>query len=199
METMFQDKLKDLRKKKGVTQAELAKEIFVSRSLIAKYETGVAFPNRETLEKIALYFNVPISELIEQDEATLVAVDAKDLSEKINVVSLIVVLAIMTIYCIMVFIPFLMGKRYVYPISPGQNHPNRETFFVSIFSGTLEHGNPIGLVSFLLSGGVAILATTSLFSKKRYTPILRLLTYIFFVIDIFVCIAAVVCCISYIS
>ena len=194
---MFQDKLKDLRKKKGVTQAELAKEIFVSRSLIAKYETGVAFPNRETLEKIALYFNVPISELIEQDEATLVAVDAKDLSERINVVSLIVVLAIMTIYCIMVFIPFLMGKRYVYPIPPGQNHPNRETFFVSIFSGTLEHGNPIGLVSFLLS--VAILATTSLFSKKRYTPILRLLTYIFFVIDIFVCIAAVVCCISYIS
>ena len=91
MEPNFQDKLKDLRKKKGVTQAELAKEIFVSRSLIAKYETGVVFPNRETLEKIALYFNVPISELIEQDEATLVAVDAKDLSEKINVVSLIVV------------------------------------------------------------------------------------------------------------
>ena len=50
---MFQDKLKDLRKKKGVTQAELAKEFFVSRSLIAKYETGVVFPNRETLEKIA--------------------------------------------------------------------------------------------------------------------------------------------------
>ena len=48
---MFQEKLKDLRKKKGVTQAELAKEIFVSRSLIAKYETGVAFPNRETRDK----------------------------------------------------------------------------------------------------------------------------------------------------
>ena len=166
METMFQDKLKDLRKKKGVTQAELAKEIFVSRSLIAKYETGVVFPNRETLEKIALYFNVPISELIEQDEATLVAVDAKDLSEKINVVSLIVVLAVMTIYCIMVFIPFLMGKRYVYPISPGQNHPNRETFFVSIFSGTLEHGNPIGLVSFLLSGVLQFLLQQVYFLRK---------------------------------
>ena len=196
---MFQDKLKDLRKKKGITQAELAEQIFVSRSLIAKYETGAVFPNRETLEKIALYFNVPITDLIEQDEATLVALEAKDISEKINTISLIVILSLMAIYCIVTFIPFIMGKRYVYPIPPGQSYPNRETFFVSIFSGTLEYGNPIGLISFLLSGGVAILATTSLFSKKRYTPILRLLTYIFFVIDIFVCIAAVVCCISYIS
>lgn len=53
---MFQDKLKDLRKEKGITQNELAKEIFVSRSLIAKFETGTVFPSREILEKIAFIF-----------------------------------------------------------------------------------------------------------------------------------------------
>lgn len=126
----------------------------------------MVFPNRETLEKIALYFNVPITDLIEQDEATLVAVDAKDLSEKINVVSLIVVLSLMAIYCIVTFIPFIMGKRYVYPIPPGQSYPNRETFFVSVFSGTLEHGNPIGLISFLLSGGVQFLLQQVYFLRK---------------------------------
>ena len=58
---MFQDKLKNLRKEKDITQNELAKEIFVSRSLIAKFETGIVFSSREILEKIALYFDVPIS------------------------------------------------------------------------------------------------------------------------------------------
>ena len=98
---MFQDKLKDLRKEKGITQNELAKEIFVSRSLIAKFETGTVFPSREILEKIALYFDVPISELIEQDEATLVAVEAQDISKKINLVALITILIIAASYTIL--------------------------------------------------------------------------------------------------
>ena len=176
---MFKDKLKGLRKRKGITQAELAEEIFVSRSLIAKYETGAAFPNKETLERIALYFNIPASDLIERDETALKTIEAKDISEKINVTSLAIVLTIMVVYCILVFIPFLMGKRYVYPIPAGQDYPNREAFFVSIFSGTWGQGNPIGLISFLLSGGVATFAATSLFLKKRYIPILRLLTYFY--------------------
>lgn len=52
---MFCDKLKAYRKQKNITQEELAKAIFVSRSLIAKYETGAAYPNKENLEKLALF------------------------------------------------------------------------------------------------------------------------------------------------
>ncbi len=44
---MFCDKLKMLRKEKGLTQEELAKGVYVSRSLIAKYETGAAYPNKK--------------------------------------------------------------------------------------------------------------------------------------------------------
>ena len=39
----FSDKLKDLRKNKGITQEELANSIFVSRSVIAKYESDNAY------------------------------------------------------------------------------------------------------------------------------------------------------------
>lgn len=197
---MFEDRLKDLRKKKGVTQTQVADSIYVSRSLIAKFETGVAYPNRETLEKLALYFDVPVSELIDQDETTLVAVETKDISEKIHFIALVSILAIAAIYSIIVFIPMLKGSRYIYPIPPGQDYPNREYFFASIFSGTYEHGNPIGLISFLLSFVLICLSSLCFICKgKRYSAVLRLTTYVLFFVDAFVCVASVICCLSYIS
>lgn len=197
---MFEDRLKDLRKKKGVTQTQVADSIYVSRSLIAKFETGVAYPSRETLEKLALYFDVPVSELIDQDETTLVAVETKDISEKIHFIALASILAIAAIYSIIVFIPMLKGSRYIYPIPPGQDYPNREYFFASIFSGTYEHGNPIGLISFLLSFVLICLSSLCfIFKGKRYSVVLRLATYVLFFVDAFVCVASVICCLSYIS
>lgn len=190
---MFQDKLKNLRKEKDITQNELAKEIFVSRSLIAKFETGTVFPSREILEKIALYFDVPISELREQDEATLVAVEAQDISKKINLVALITILIIAASYSIIGFLPIIRCCRYVYPIPPGQDYPNFEYYFVSIFSGSYNYRNPIGLISFFISICVVIFSILSLVLKKKYTPILRLVTYLLFFIDVFVALAAVFC------
>ena len=195
---MFEDRLKDLRKKKGVTQTQVAESIYVSRSLIAKFETGAAYPNRETLEKLALYFDVPVSELIDQDETTLV--ETKDISEKIHFIALISILAIAVIYSIIVFIPMLKGSRYIYPIPPGQDYPNREYFFASVFFGTYEHGNPIGLISFLLSFALICLSSSCfIFKEKRYSAVLRLTTYVLFFVDAFVCVASVICCLSYIS
>ena len=37
----FNERLKELRLKKGISQAELAKAIFVSRSAVAKWENGL--------------------------------------------------------------------------------------------------------------------------------------------------------------
>lgn len=45
------EKLKKLRIKKNITQNQLAKEIYVSRSTIAKYECGLLIPSTEILEK----------------------------------------------------------------------------------------------------------------------------------------------------
>ena len=145
---MFADKLKELRKKKGVTQAQLADSIYVSRSLIAKFETGASYPNKETLEKIALYFSVSVSELVGENETVLIAVENKKLSQRIEFWSLVAILAITFISVIMVFVPFLRGSRYVYPIQPDYSYPEREFFQTSVFAGTYVHDNPIGLISF---------------------------------------------------
>ena len=59
----FSEKLKELRKEKGLTQKKLANKIYVSRTLITKYETGVVFPTRDNLEKLAEFFGIKAQEL----------------------------------------------------------------------------------------------------------------------------------------
>ena len=54
----FNEKLKELRKEKGLTQEELASKIYVSRTLISKYESGAIIPTKDNIEKLALFFNV---------------------------------------------------------------------------------------------------------------------------------------------
>lgn len=60
---MFSEILTSLRKEKGLTQAELAKQLGLSASAIGNYEQGTRTPDYETLELIADYFNVPINSL----------------------------------------------------------------------------------------------------------------------------------------
>ena len=55
---IFGKKLKELRKHHKITQEQLAKIINVERSSIGKYESTDTLPSRETLIKIAQYFNV---------------------------------------------------------------------------------------------------------------------------------------------
>ena len=43
----------ELRKEKGVTQKELAKELFISDKAISKWETGVSIPDTALLVPLA--------------------------------------------------------------------------------------------------------------------------------------------------
>lgn len=52
-----------------MTQEDLAKALGIGRSTVAMYEKGLREPNFETLEAIADYFNVSMSELIDSSVA----------------------------------------------------------------------------------------------------------------------------------
>lgn len=62
------EKIQELRKKKGLTQEELAKELYVSRTAISKWESGRGMPNIESLRAIAEFFSVTVDELLSSDE-----------------------------------------------------------------------------------------------------------------------------------
>ncbi len=62
MET--KDILFKLRSEKGVSQEELAKEVFVTRQAVSRWENGDTVPNSETLKQLSIYFNVSINTLL---------------------------------------------------------------------------------------------------------------------------------------
>ena len=60
----FNERLKELRLKKGISQAELAKAIFVSRSAVAKWENGLGLPSETSLNLLAEYFSISKEEFL---------------------------------------------------------------------------------------------------------------------------------------
>ena len=61
---IFADTLKKLRKEKGLTQQELADQIHVTRSSLAKWEKGYRMPDAVTLARLAEVLGVDVNTLI---------------------------------------------------------------------------------------------------------------------------------------
>ena len=55
---MLGEKIKEIREKEGLTQEEFAKEVFVSRTTVTKWETGKSLPSIDTLRLISEKYNV---------------------------------------------------------------------------------------------------------------------------------------------
>lgn len=69
----FNIKLQELRKQKGLTQEELAKSLYVSRTAISKWESGRGYPNIDSLKAIAKFFGITVDELLSSDELLTLA------------------------------------------------------------------------------------------------------------------------------
>ena len=69
MESLVAQKIREARKRKGITQAELSKRTEVHRNTIINYETGRRDPRVKDLKKIAKALNVSLVELIGQEKA----------------------------------------------------------------------------------------------------------------------------------
>lgn len=69
----FNEKLQELRKRKGLTQEELAEALFVSRTAVSKWESGRGYPSIDSLKMIASFFSVSIDELLSGEELVNIA------------------------------------------------------------------------------------------------------------------------------
>lgn len=62
------EKLYQLRKKKGITQAELSEELNVSRQSISNWEVGTVTPTIKRLQELSHLYNVPLDYLLNEDK-----------------------------------------------------------------------------------------------------------------------------------
>lgn len=61
-------RIKELRKKKGISQVRLAIDLNMNQNSISRYETGEREADYATLIKFADYFNVSIDYLLERTD-----------------------------------------------------------------------------------------------------------------------------------
>lgn len=69
----FHEKLQELRKRRGLTQEELAASLYVSRTAVSKWESGRGYPNIDSLKATAKFFGVTVDELLSGEELLTVA------------------------------------------------------------------------------------------------------------------------------
>jgi transcriptional regulator with XRE-family HTH domain len=65
----FGDRLRQLRSKKGLTQAELARVLSIGESTVSFYESGKRQPDYETLNRLADCFGCSVEYLVSLDLA----------------------------------------------------------------------------------------------------------------------------------
>lgn len=74
------DRIAEFRKNLGITQADLAKKLNISRSAVNSWELGVSIPQLKHVVQMADIFNTTIDELANPSER--VTVDITDLDPK---------------------------------------------------------------------------------------------------------------------
>ena len=97
-------KLQELRKRKGLTQQELAQQLYVSRTANSKWESGRGVPNIESLKAISKCFSVSLDELLSGEE--ILAIAEEDQKEKHRTLCDLVFGLLDCAVALLLFLPF---------------------------------------------------------------------------------------------
>lgn len=121
---MLSDKIKQYRKEMNLTQEQLAKQINVSRSAVAKWEQGKGLPSRDCLDELEKYLKISKDNIIEKEDALLVLESVKRTNRR-NF-SLILMAIIPLFICVIVMLTMLVsrssyGKLIHESVSPDGN------------------------------------------------------------------------------
>ena len=131
---MFKDKLVELRKHNEDTQELLAKKLNVSRSLVAKWEQGRAYPNEKDLDNIAKIYNVEIEQIMSSSELKRIYGIVKRSNKIKNI--LIIVLTMVSVIAISIAVVFGLDKQY-----PSYINEEKEFIEMSLMNYSNSSGN----------------------------------------------------------
>ena len=105
---MIADKIKSIREKEGLTQDDLARELFVSRTTVAKWETGKCLPNIYTLRMISEKYGISLDKLIHDEDESMfykrrkIKYTGMELTKKQKIITLIVFYTVLTLFYVII-------------------------------------------------------------------------------------------------
>ena len=99
----FKEKLKQLRIQKGLTQAQLAEKLFVSRSTVAKWENGLGLPNSESMATLENLFDIFAGELATEEPEKVIVKKNRKLRQVGQIVGWSIILVLLIV---MSYLPF---------------------------------------------------------------------------------------------
>ena len=142
----FKENLKQLRMNEGLTQAQLAEKLFVSRSTVAKWENGLGLPNPESMAMLETLFDINASELATKEPEKVIVKKNRKLRQIGQIVgwSTIILLVIA-----MICLPFAIHNGE-YGFTPGMaagSYANSDyidtgdyRIYYFTFGGALDNG-----------------------------------------------------------
>lgn len=178
------EKIKKYRKEAGLSQEDLASKIYVSRTLVTKYESGSAFPTQENLEKIAAVLNVKVEDLLSDKEKNEIVEKSFKTNQRFWMILGICLTSISVILILLSVIPFYQYSSYDYSVVsyPDNPTPAHVTGYASIIGVTLRVGNPISVINIVLLLLSIILSLLSFLNlNKRPLKIIRFCSIVVFV------------------
>ena len=72
---MIADKIKILREKRGITQAELARKLGVTRSGVNAWEMGISVPSTQYIAELSVFFGVSVDYLLGLNSTSTISVE----------------------------------------------------------------------------------------------------------------------------
>jgi transcriptional regulator with XRE-family HTH domain len=76
------ENIKKLRLEKGLTQQEVADQLFVTRQCISRWEQGKGVPDVESLERLSKVFGVTLSEILDDESIKSLTINEAQLKIK---------------------------------------------------------------------------------------------------------------------
>ena len=89
----FNEKLQELRKKKGLSQEQLGEQVNVTRQTISNWELNETSPNTEQLKLLSKAFNISIDELLDNDIKTILVEKVSNTEKLAEIVNKILKIA----------------------------------------------------------------------------------------------------------
>lgn len=162
----FSEKLKLYRKESNLTQEKLAKQLNVSRSLVARWEFGDVYPKLEILKELSNVLNVPLTQLIDEEEKTHIEVEhlnfIKNMKKNIN----LFIWISLTVYSIVTVLMFglkMFSMEGNAPYVPGG--PASKIYVFSVLDVIYLEDIWLLIITVILNIGIIIVSSINHFKK----------------------------------